>query len=143
MTDTSNPFVDFTQMLQQFKVPGVDMAAIIEARRKDIEVLMEANKIAYEGMQALAQKQAEILRTTMEEMQASAKGMTTGGDPLANAGKQGELAQQAVQKAFANMRELAEMAQKSQTEAFTTISQRASSAISSSAPCTEDCGCKG
>ena len=125
MTDTSNPFIDFTTMLQQFKLPGVDMTSIIEARRKDIEALAEANKIAYEGMQALVQKQAEILRTTMEGMQASATGMTAGDNPLANAGKQGELAQQSVQKAFANMRELAEMACKSQTEAFTVISQRA------------------
>jgi phasin family protein len=125
MATTPNPFVDFTTMLQQFKLPGVDMSAIIEARRKDIDALMESNKIAYEGMQALAQKQAEILRTTMEEMQASAKGMAAGGNPMANAGKQGEVAQQAVQKAFANMRELAEMARKSQTEAFTIINQRA------------------
>jgi phasin family protein len=125
MTTTSNPFVDFTNMLQQFKVPGVDMAAIMEARRKDIEALAEANKIAYEGMQALAQKQAEILRTTMEEIQVSAKEMSAGGNPLANAGKQAELAQQAVQKALAHMREMAEMTRKSQTEAFTTISQRA------------------
>jgi phasin family protein len=125
MTDTSNPFIDFTKMLQQFKLPGVDMASIVDARRKDIEALAEANKIAYEGMKALAQKQADILRTTMEEIQASAKGMTTGDNPLANAGQQGELAQQSVQKAFANMRELAEMAYKSQTEAFTIISKRA------------------
>ena len=116
MATTPNPFVDFTTMLQQFKLPGVDMTAIIEARRKDIDALMESNKIAYEGMQALAQKQAEILRTTMEEMQASAKEMSAGGNPLANAGKQAELAQQAVQKAFVNMRELAEMARKSQTD---------------------------
>lgn len=124
MANPSNPFTDFTTMLQQFKLPGVDMTSIIEARRKDIEALTQANKIAYEGMQALAQKQADILRTTMEEIQASAKGMTAGGN-LGNAGPQGELAQQSVQKAFANMRELAEMAQKSQTEAFKVISERA------------------
>ncbi len=46
---------DFTKLLEQYKLPGVDMTAVIEARRKDIDAITEANKIAYEGMQALVQ----------------------------------------------------------------------------------------
>jgi phasin family protein len=125
MTNTSNPFGDFTKILEQFKIPGVDMTSIIEERRKDIEALTQANRIAFEGMQSLVQKQAEILRKTMEEMQEAAKKMASGGGRMPNFTNQGEFAQQALLKAFQNMRELAEVVQKSQGEALQTMNRRA------------------
>jgi hypothetical protein len=42
----AEPFVDFTKMLEQFKMPGVNMAALVEARRHDIVALSQANKVA-------------------------------------------------------------------------------------------------
>ncbi|WP_454724793.1 MULTISPECIES: phasin family protein [Cupriavidus] len=125
MATTSNPFTDFSKMLEQFKLPGVDMTSVIEARRKDIDALTEANKVAYQGMQALVQKQTEILSKTMQEIQAAAQQMGTGGSPAEAMAKQGEFVQQGLQKAFNNMRELAEMAQKSQAEALAVITKRA------------------
>ena len=59
---------------EQFKIPGVDLGAVVEARRKDIEALTQANQQAYQGMQALAQRQAEILKETMSEWQTSMQG---------------------------------------------------------------------
>jgi len=32
MADPKNPFEDLTRMLEQFKVPGVDMSALVESR---------------------------------------------------------------------------------------------------------------
>jgi phasin family protein len=123
MEKTTAPFVDITKIMEQFKLPGIDMSAILEARRKDIEALTHANKIAVDGLQSLAEKQAEILRETMEEAQSAIKRMA-GGAPLASATKQGELVQRAFQKALANMQALAEMTGKSQAESFAVISKR-------------------
>lgn len=123
MEKPGTPFLDVSQLIAQFKLPGVDMNAIVEARRKDIEALAEANRIAFEGMQRLAQKQAEILQKSMQEAQAVMQGMTPG-QPAANAGKQGELIQKAFQDALANMRELAEMAGKSQAQALEVVTRR-------------------
>ena len=50
-----------TEIMDQFKVPGVDMPAIIEARRKDIEALVAANKAAFESMKARGSTQRAIL----------------------------------------------------------------------------------
>ena len=117
------PFVDVTKFMEQFKLPGIDIPAIVEARRKDIEALAEANRIAFEGMQALAQKQAEILQKSMQEAQAAMQGMTAS-PSAASAGKQGELIQKAFQDALSNMRELAEMAGKSQAQALEVVTKR-------------------
>ena len=119
MANDSNPF-DVAKMLEQFKVPGIDMAAIAEARRKDIQALVDANKAAYEGMQALSRKQADMLAETMKGIQDVASGAGFG-DPS----KQTELVRKAVEKALADMKELAELARNSQTDAMSHISQRA------------------
>ncbi|RZT39120.1 phasin family protein [Cupriavidus agavae] len=125
MANPSNPFTDFTKLLEQYKVPGVDMSSVIEARRKDIEAITEANRIAYEGMQALVQKQTEILSRSMQEIQATVQKMSAGGNPADAMAQQGQFVQQGIQAALNNMRELAEMAQKSQAEALAVISKRA------------------
>jgi phasin family protein len=119
----TNPFGDLTTMFEQIKVPGVDMAAIIEARRKDIDTLFEANKAIYEGVRALANKQAEMLSHAVQSIQDGAKGAagnTSTWDPT----KHAELVRKACGKAMADMQDLAEIARKSQAVAMTAINER-------------------
>jgi phasin family protein len=116
-TGGTTPAFDFTKMLQQFQIPGVDFASIIERERKNIEALAEANRIAFEGWQHLVRRQSEILQDSMKRAVEDAKNQ--------NALKNGaELARSAFETALANMRELAEMAAKSQRDAFDVIRKR-------------------
>ena len=117
------PFVDVAKILEQFKLPGIDIHSIVEARRKDVEALTQANQIAYESMQALARREAEILRQTMAEWQGAMAGMA-GKSPAEMAAKGTELATQAFGRALANMRELAEMASKSQAQTYEVLNRR-------------------
>ncbi len=121
--DMSNALGDLTKMLEQFKLPGVDMKEIVEARRKDIDALVQANHAIYEGMQALANKQGELLKTAMEDIQSAMKG-AAGGVGVGDLGKQGELARKAYEKVLGDMKDLAEIARKSQADAMAKITQR-------------------
>ena len=112
--------VDIMKMFEQFKLPGVDVSALMEARRKDIEALTEVNKIAWQSSQTMAQKQVEILQKTMQELTQT----MSAGKPMENAAKQGEVVQHAMEKAFTYMRELAELTVKAQTEALAVINKR-------------------
>ena len=123
MSNGMPPFVDITKILEQFKLPGMDISALMEARRKDVEALTQANQIAYQSMQALAQREAEILQQTMAEWQGAMAGMA-GKSPTEMAAKGTELATQAFGNALTNMRELAEMATKSQTQAYEVLNKR-------------------
>jgi phasin family protein len=111
------PVFDFTKLMSQFRLPGVDFAALVDRERRNIEALAKANRIAFEGWQRLVRRQAEILQETMKEV-------------VANAGQQdaikkrADLAKEGFEKALANMRELAEMATKSQKEAFDVVRKR-------------------
>ncbi|HWV95651.1 MAG TPA: phasin family protein [Xanthobacteraceae bacterium] len=111
------PLFDFTKMLEQFKIPGVDFSAIIERERKNIEALAEANRVAFEGWQALIRRQSEILQESMRQAMADAQ--------QENAlSKRAELAKERFEGALNNMRELAEMATKSQKDAFDIVRKR-------------------
>jgi phasin family protein len=121
--DMTNAFGDLTKMLEQFKVPGVDTKEIVEARRKDIDALVQANQAIYEGMQALANKQGELLKKAMEDIQSAVKG-AVGGVGVGDPGKQGELARKACEKVLADMKDLAEIARASQADAMAKITQR-------------------
>lgn len=121
MSKSEFPFlnVDVKKMLGDFKIPSLDIDSLVGASRKNIEALGEANKIAFEGYQAVVKRQADILRETMSE----AAGMLRGGT-VSDVGKAPELLKQALEAALANMRELAEMTSKANTEAFEVISRR-------------------
>ena len=123
MSNSGLPFVDVTKILEQFKVPGIDINAIVEARRKDIEALTQANQIAYESMQALAKREAEILQQTMAEWQGAMTSMA-GKSPAEMAARGTELATQAFGRALVNMRELAEIASKSQAQSYELLNRR-------------------
>ena len=120
---SSSLFGDFSKLIGQFKLPGIDLDAILEGRRKDIEALAAANQSALEGIQSLSKKQAEILLITLDELQSLVKHRTSSEDATASASTS-EAVKHALERAFANMRELAEVAYKGQSEAFAIISQR-------------------
>ncbi len=129
MTKDSNPFGDVTKMIEQFKLPGVDMSAIVEARRKDIEALVKANKAAYEAMQAMAHKQTEMLTQAMQDIQSAVKEAATTKGVLPDPKKQAEMARNAWKKTLGDMKDLAEMARKSQADAMAGLTARASQSL--------------
>ncbi|NUX55718.1 TIGR01841 family phasin [Paraburkholderia youngii] len=121
-TNPTHLFAEYTKVLGQFKLPGVDVAAILESRRKDIEALAQANNAALAGVQSLGLKQAEILRTTMTELQSLvAKLGAQGAAPGANAG---EVVQQALHKALVDMQELADTAYRAQSDSIAVVTKR-------------------
>jgi phasin family protein len=122
MANPTTFLADITKTIEQFKLPGVDMSALIAARQKDIEALTQVNRIAYESLQAMAQKQTEILKTTMEELQSAAQKMAA--KPMESITHESQLVQQTLQKAFGYMHELAELTRKSQAEALDVINKR-------------------
>lgn len=111
------------KMLEKVKLPGVDVAAIVEAQRKDFEALAEANKKAFEGMQSLAQRRSEMLQEAVQRWQDTAKDAkgAGAGDALS---KTGEQARQEMQKAVENFRELASMEAQNRREAWKVLQER-------------------
>jgi phasin family protein len=100
------------------------------AQRKNIEALTTANKLAVEGMQAIAKRQSEILAQAMAEVSNVTQQLSgAASNPQEATAKQAEVAKQAFEKALANMRELAEMINKANTDAFAVINKRVAESL--------------
>ena len=121
---------DMTKMLGDVKIPGFDMQMMMDAQRKNIEALNAANQAAVQGMQAVAQRQAEILSQTINEVSTIAQQLANAStNPQELTTKQAEIARKAFEQALANARELAEIVSKSNTEAFAIINKRVTDSL--------------
>ena len=123
MSKPESPFPDIRKMLEQMKLPGVDVNAIVEAQRKNIEALTLANQQTYQDMQAFAARQSEVVQKAAVELQGAMRNMA--GKSPAEAAQVGmDFTQRAVQGALANMLDLAQAAQRSQAQAMEEANRR-------------------
>jgi hypothetical protein len=109
-----------SKLADTFKLPGQDVAALIEWQRKDMEALVEANRQAYAGISAVVERRNEILQETLARWQA-AIGNGISVDGLT---KQAEAASLSIQKAFENVRELSEMEAQARNSAWKVAQDR-------------------
>jgi phasin family protein len=127
--DPTKVVAEFSNALKQYKLTGVDLDSLVASQKKNLEALTSANRVAYEGLQAVAKRQAEILQETMNEASKAVDQLSKTGSPPEIAAKQAELTKSAFERALANMRELAEMVSKANQEATNTVNSRISASL--------------
>ncbi|MEK9732699.1 MAG: TIGR01841 family phasin [Pelagibacteraceae bacterium] len=127
MFNVNNPFemFDFQKVLSATKIPSVDVNSqgYIEAQKKTLEAVAGASKAVFEGVNAFAGKQVEILNTAI----AGVKDATTEvakGNTQESAAKSIELVKKAIVDAQANVAELAKINEKTAKEAFEILNTR-------------------
>ncbi|MBS0453140.1 MAG: TIGR01841 family phasin [Proteobacteria bacterium] len=123
----AKPLQEMGERLQQLKVSGA-AGAIAANGRKDLEALMRANQKSYQGLQAVVQRQTEMLRDSITAWQGTVKAMP-GNDPKENIAKLDAMGRAAFKQALDDIRELADMAAKSQAEAFEIVRGRIASNV--------------
>ncbi|MGY3532776.1 TIGR01841 family phasin [Bradyrhizobium sp. USDA 4452] len=111
---------DLKKMTEKFALPGFDIAAMVEWQRKDMEAVAEANRQAYEGVQALVSRRNEILQETLAQWQAAMQGFASGEGIT----KQTETARQQVEKAVADFRELSQLEAQARNNAWKVMQDR-------------------
>lgn len=131
MTDTTTPSTVPTpearvalldrvaSLLKPIGLPGIDVAGIIESRRKDLDALAAANDAALQGVQTIAHAEAEMLKSLLGQLQT-----------LLQRGRDGEAAdggalKQGVQGVLTDLRGIAAAGYRAQAETFAVISRRA------------------
>jgi phasin family protein len=130
----SNPFMEFDveKLMKEMKfpnMPNMDVTGLMSSQRKNFEAITQANRVAMEGMQAVARRQAEIMREAMEEVSKASQSMTSTSDPQEMSTKQSEMARENMERSMERVRELAEMVAKSNSEAFEVLQRRMSEAL--------------
>ena len=124
------PGPDFSGLLARMQLPGMpDMDAVLAAHRKNIETLTAANRVAIEGVQAVARRNMEIMQKTMAELTENLRSFASPEPPQAKAAKQAEMLKLAYENAVANMKEIGDLIQKSNAEAMGLLNHRFVEAI--------------
>ncbi len=121
--------MDVTKLMGEFKLPQVDVEALVAAQRKNIETLSTANKLALEGMQAVAKRNMEIMQQSLADMTEAMKAIASAEAPQAKAAKQAELLKSTYEKAMQNIRELQDMIQKMSGDTLGVLNRRVGEAL--------------
>ena len=125
MSQAKSAAEDMTKMFADMKMPGMpDSSALMDAYKRNLEVMSAANKIALEGAQAVAKRHMENMQQTMSELSENLRGMAGTQSPSDKATRQTELLKRAYERAVANTKELADMIQHANGEALALLNKR-------------------
>ncbi|MFK7943877.1 MAG: TIGR01841 family phasin [Paracoccaceae bacterium] len=136
------PFAfDLNAMTEAFKMPemetffgkgmpGFDFGAMQEAQTKNMAALVEANKIAVSGYQALYKRQSQMVEAAMADAKDTMSALQ--GKPMSveSASENMETLKTAFEKTLADINEVAGMAQAANTDAFEVLKTRTEEALS-------------
>lgn len=133
----ANPFfeadfskmMDLSKMMGEFKMPQFNFEALMNAQRKNIEAMTAVNQAAFEGIQALARRQAELIRQGLEETSQTMNAVLSSSSPEEKVIRQAEASKAAADKCMANAREIADTLAKCNTQVMETVSTRMSEGL--------------
>lgn len=128
-------FMDVSKMMTEFKfptmgeMPNMDFTGLMESQRRNLEALATANARAYEGLQAVMQRQTELIRQTLEESTGMMGDFMRVGTPEEKMARQTEITKLVFEKTVSNLKELTEMLAKSNHEAANVLTERVSESL--------------
>ncbi len=120
---------DLTKMFDTATIPGVDMEAMTAAQKKNMQAIVDANRVASEGYQSLFKKQVEILQNGVAELSETMKDAAA--QPMSVEGneKRVEAAKAHFEKSVGVFNELSETARKANEDAMAIIQARFSEGV--------------
>ena len=87
---------DFTKFFSEMKMPAIpDMEEVLNAHKRNLEALADANRVALEGAQAVARRQMEITQSTIAGLTATMREISVSDTPATRVAKQTDLLKQA------------------------------------------------
>jgi hypothetical protein len=105
------------KMMQNFKLPDIDISAQVDAQRRNIEPIVKAAQVTNEAATEVSQRQFEIFRTASEHLSVVLR------DIRLSEEQRREIATRTIESALASARELAELTANS-NEVFELVKQR-------------------
>ncbi len=113
------------------KIPHVPfgMKEVMESIRKSIQACTEAQQVAAQSLQAIRQRQTEIMSQMVQDSSAVAKQVMDEGTPEEKIARSAELIRDAYEKTVNNYREVGDIASKSAREAMDILNERITNAF--------------
>jgi phasin family protein len=123
-------FMDmFAKFGHDLKLPHVDVEAILDHHRKNLEALEKSAKVTAAGTASVMNRQREMLEETLREATDMANNYRAPGNPKELITRQTEFARKAFESTLSNAGEVAEMVKKSGTESIDILRARIKEAM--------------
>ena len=104
---------------------GPEVKKMFASQRKNVEAMMQANRLALDGVEAIWRRQLDFIQEAVAGLTTLVGGFVQPPGPLKeNFAKHAEYSNQALEKNLANARELTGLATKATTDALNIINQR-------------------
>jgi phasin family protein len=117
------------EMFAAVKMPVVDVDAVIAAQQKNVDAVIEANKVALAGYQDVFKRQVALFEAAVAQAKEKFSAPQTQPMSIDQAEQNVEAMKAAFEKAAADVRELTEMVQKANTGAFEIVKARVEEAV--------------
>lgn len=114
----------FSRLGHDLKLPDVDIDAILDHNRKNLEALEKSAKAAAAGASSLMHKQREMLQQTLSEITDMAHSFKAPGNPQEFMSKQADFAKKSFETAVKNAGEVAELVKKSGADSIEILRAR-------------------
>ena len=131
MAEPRSNFFDFdvTKFMADFRFRPLDIDAWLAYQRRNIEALTQANQVAVDGVQAVARKQIEMARQSIEDMTALLRDLSQPASAEERIAKNTEYAKQVIEKSLNHGREITMLATKAGADAADVLRRRASESL--------------
>lgn len=129
--DPTKMFEEMIKAWSGLGLPGVDVVKVVESQRRNMEALAAVTQLAQEGMEAVVTRQREMLQRHMDEASRAIQDLATSGDPATIASKQADLLRVALERAFADAREIANLIAKYNSNVIGLLSSRITESMQS------------
>lgn len=124
-----NSFNDVFANLPSAQNMPFDADSFMELQRKNMQAITEAQQLAFESVQAVAQRQGELLSQIVEDNSTVAQEIISEGSPEQKVAKQTDLVKSVYERSVSNYKELADMINKTSLEAADIINQRVAASL--------------
>jgi len=112
-----------------FKVPSLNVESLLETHRKNAAALSTANQVAFDGLKALAQRQGELIMTTVDDYSKVAGDVLGAASFEERATKQADAARDLYTATVTHLRELSDLAFKANVAAADILNARVTEAF--------------
>ena len=125
MSDKQPNFTEmFAKLGRDLNLPKVDLEALMDHHRKNLEALEKSAKAAAGGASEMMARQREIMADSLREITDLAQGLRSPCSPQDMVANQAELAKRSFETALKNAGDMAEIFKKSGTDTFKILQDR-------------------
>lgn len=121
-----DPFAPFFSALQNFNELVFRGGApdVVETYRRNLEAIEHANRVIMDGALEASRRQAEIMRSTMDEVTKAARAVTTAATPVQAGTAQADMMRSAVVTTIQRMQGVNEAMARANAEAMELLRDR-------------------